>query len=230
MDISTMKYLKGINIAWKSALVVFLILLADQILKIWVKTNMCLSESNPLFGKGDWAQIYFIENNGMAFGIEFGGVWGKILLTSFRLVAVIAIGFYIRSLIRKNAHTGLILTLSMIMAGAFGNIIDSVFYGILFESSEYFSPSCTPAAFLPEGGGYAPLFQGRVVDMFYFPIINTDNFTFFKPVFNLADSSITIAVGIILIFQKRFFHHLQKEESGGDDSLAPEKPTSVSEP
>jgi signal peptidase II len=146
----------------------------------------------------EWAQLYFIENNGMAFGLEFGGEWGKILLTSFRIVAVIAIGLYMRSLIRQKAHTGFILTLAMVMAGALGNIIDSIFYGVIY-------------------GGYAPdfqgkLFQGRVVDMFYFPIIRTDNFTFFKPVFNIADSSITVAVATILIFQKRFFRHLQKEE------------------
>ena len=194
------KSLKGIPVGWKAAFIVFLILLADQSLKIWVKTHMSIGESRYLFGSGEWAQLYFIENNGMAFGLEFGGNLGKILLTSFRIVAVIAILLYIRTLIRKNAHTGLVLTLAMVMAGALGNIIDSVFYGVIF-------------------GNYAPLFQGRVVDMLYFPIIRTDSFTFFKPVFNLADSSITIAVGIILIFQKRFFHHMNKEEEPAKENL-----------
>jgi signal peptidase II len=142
------------------------------------------------------------------------GSLGKILLTSFRILAVVGIGFYMRHLIHRKAHTGLIITLSMVMAGAIGNIVDSVFYGVIFSSS---SP-VEMASMFPEGGGYAPLMQGKVVDMFYFPIIKGNypswfrggsSFIFFRPVFNIADSSITVAVAIILLKQKSFFKHVE---------------------
>jgi len=157
-----------------------------------------------------------VENNGMAFGLSMPGSLGKILLTSFRIVAVVAIGFYLRYLIRSNAHTGLIISLSMVMAGALGNIIDSVFYGLIFSGS-------TPvqaATLFPKGGGYAPLMQGRVVDMFYFPIFKGNypewfrggsSFIFFRPVFNIADSSISVAVAIILFKQRKFFRHTAQQ-------------------
>jgi signal peptidase II len=160
------------------------------------------------------------------------GSWGKILLTLFRMLAVGGIIFYMRQLIRLKAHTGLILTLAMVMAGALGNIIDSVFYGVIFNES-------TPlqaATLFPAGGGYAPLFQGKVVDMFYFPMIKGNypdwfkggaSFIFFRPVFNIADSSISVAVVIILFNQKRFFRHVAvKEES----STQPESPESSESP
>lgn len=203
------------SITRKSILLVLLILLADQTLKILVKTNMPLYQQIPFLG--NWGILHFIENNGMAFGMSLPGSWGKILLTSFRILAVVGIIFYMRQLIRLKAHTGLILTLAMVMAGALGNIIDSVFYGVIFNES-------TPlqaATLFPEGGGYASLFQGKVVDMFYFPMIKGNypewfkggaSFIFFRPVFNIADSSISVAVAIILFNQKRFFRHVANQE------------------
>lgn len=199
------------SITRKSIILILLILLADQTLKILVKTNMPLYQQIPFLG--NWGILHFVENNGMAFGMSLPGSWGKILLTSFRIVAVIGIGFYMRQLIQLKAHTGLILTLAMVMAGALGNIIDSLFYGIIFNESTPFQV----ATMFPEGGGYSSLLHGKVVDMFYFPMIkgnypdwfkNGSSFIFFRPVFNLADSSITVAVSLILINQKRFFRHV----------------------
>lgn len=198
----------------KSILIVLLILMADQTLKILVKTNMTLYQQIPIFG--NWGILHFVENNGMAFGMALPGSLGKILLTSFRLLASVAIGFYLRHLIRVKAHAGLVIALSMVLAGALGNIIDSVFYGMLFSSS---SP-VQAASMFPEGGGYAPLMQGKVVDMFYFPLIKGNypswfrggsNFIFFRPVFNIADSSISVAVAIILFQQKKFFKHVENK-------------------
>jgi len=198
------------SVTRRSILIILLILVADQTLKILVKTHMTLYQQIPIFGQ--WGILHFVENNGMAFGLSLPGNLGKILLTSFRILAVIAIGFYMRHLIRIKAHTGLIITLSMVLAGAMGNIIDSVFYGMIFSGS---SP-IQAATMFPEGGGYAPLLQGRVVDMFYFPLIKGNypqwfrdgsSFIFFRPVFNIADSSISVAVVIILFNQRRFFSH-----------------------
>ncbi len=200
------------SLARKSILIILLILVADQSLKILVKTHMTLYQQIPFFG--NWGILHFVENNGMAFGMALPGSLGKILLTSFRILAVVAIGFYLRRLIHLKAHTGLIITLSMVLAGALGNIIDSLFYGLIFSSS---SP-IQAASMFPEGGGYAPLMQGKVVDMFYFPIIKGNypdwfrggsSFIFFRPVFNIADSSISLAVAIILFNQKRFFRHVE---------------------
>jgi len=204
------------SITRKSILIVLLILVADQTLKILVKTHMTLYQQIPFLG--NWGILHFVENNGMAFGMALPGSLGKILLTSFRILAVVAIGFYLRHLIRIKAHTGLIISLSMVMAGALGNIIDSVFYGLIFSSS---SP-VQSAAMFPEGGGYAPLMQGKVVDMFYFPLIKGSypewfrggsGFIFFRPVFNIADSSISVAVAIILFNQRRFFRHVESKSS-----------------
>ena len=204
------------SITRKSILLIGLILLADQTLKILVKTHMTLYQQIPILG--DWGILHFVENNGMAFGLSLPGELGKILLTSFRIVAVVGIGYYLRHLIRLKAHTGLILTLAMVMAGALGNIIDSVFYGLIFNSS---SPMETATLF-PEGGGYASLLHGKVVDMFYFPVLKGNypdwfrggsSFVFFRPVFNIADSSISVAVAIILFNQKRFFRHVVEAES-----------------
>lgn len=200
------------SVTRKSILIILLILVADQTLKILVKTHMTLYQQIPIFGQ--WGILHFVENNGMAFGLALPGNLGKILLTSFRIVAVVAIGFYLRHLIRIKAHSGLIITLSMVLAGALGNIVDSVFYGMIFSSS---SP-IQAATMFPEGGGYAPLLQGRVVDMFYFPLIKGNypewfrggaSFIFFRPVFNIADSSISVAVIIILFNQRRFFRHTE---------------------
>ena len=162
----------------------------------------------------DWFYIHFTENNGMAFGMEFGGDWGKLALSLFRIVFVGFIVSFLMKLIRKNADKVLITSLSLILAGAIGNILDGVFYGVLFSESYH-----QLASFLPEGGGYAPLFFGRVVDMFYFPMFKGylpewipfwgDYFVFFRPVFNIADAAISIGVGIMLLFQKRVMKALE---------------------
>lgn len=160
---------------------------------------------------GNWCTIHFTENNGMAFGMEFAGEIGKVLLTLFRIIAVAALAWYINKLLKQKANFGLILSFSLILTGALGNIIDSVFYGVLFSETTFYQA----ATFLPEGGGYANLLHGKVVDMFYFPIIESyypdwvpflgsKNFIFFRPVFNVADSAITIGVSILILFQRKF--------------------------
>lgn len=212
------------SITRKSILVILIILLLDQTVKILVKTNMSLYQQIPVLG--NWALIHFVENNGMAFGLSIPGSLGKTILTLFRIGAVLGIGFYLHHLIKLKAHTGLVITLSMIMAGALGNIIDSVFYGLIFSSS---SP-VEAATLFPQGGGYAPLLQGKVVDMFYFPIFKGNypewiregsSFIFFRPVFNISDASITVAVAIILFNQKRFFRHLSPKAVPAADPHEP---------
>lgn len=169
----------------------------------------------------DWFFIHFTENNGMAFGTELGGDYGKLFLTLFRIVAVIAISFWLRNSIRKGAHGILTVSVSFILAGAIGNILDSVFYGVIFDHS--FGQVAT---FMPDGGGYAPLLYGKVVDMLYFPlwkgflpewlpIWGGEYFVFFQPIFNIADVAITVGVALLLIFQKQAFperNTLEKSE------------------
>lgn len=197
----------------KAILLIILILVVDQILKIWVKTHMTIGEEIHLFGK--WGMLHFIENNGMAFGMEMGGKPGKLILSIFRLIAIGGIGWFLHSLVKKKANLGLILAVGAILAGAIGNLIDSAFYGIIF--SESYSQ---PAVMFPHGGGYSSFLHGRVVDMLYFPVINThwpswspirpgQPFVFFSPIFNLSDSAITCGVFAILIFQKRMFRDLK---------------------
>lgn len=178
----------------KPVLLIFFVLLADQILKTWIKNNMYLGQEFNILG--DWFIIHFTENNGMAFGMEFGGEFGKLFLTLFRIAAVIGIGYSIHYLIQHKYHRGLILNVALIFAGAMGNIIDSVFYGVIY--------------------GYETLLHGRVVDMFYFPLVQGtypswvpiwggDQFLFFRPVFNLADVAISVGVISILVFQNTYF-------------------------
>lgn len=182
------------SITKKSISLIFLVLFIDQAVKIYVKLHFAIGEHVDIF---NWFQIYFIENNGMAFGME---IISKLFLTLFRIAAVVLLAYYIRSLIRKKARTGFILTISLVLAGAAGNIIDCLFYGLLFDDSYGHI-----ASFLPDGGGYASLFYGRVVDMLYFPIIHNGagQTIFFSPIFNIADSAISVAVVIILLFFRK---------------------------
>ncbi|MFD0939810.1 MULTISPECIES: lipoprotein signal peptidase [Pedobacter] len=187
----------------KPLLLIFLVLIADQVLKTWIKTHMFLGQEFKIIG--DWFIIHFTENNGMAFGLEFGGEFGKLALSLFRVLAVIGIGYGLHYLIKRKYHRGLILNVALIFAGALGNIIDSVFYGVIYK--------------------YETLFHGRVVDMLYFPIVKgtfpswfpiwgNESFEFFRPVFNLADAAISVGVIAILIFQKRYFKEEVKDEVG----------------
>lgn len=192
------------SITKKSLLLIFLVLLIDQISKVYIKLNFVLGESFHVF---DWFKIYFIENNGMAFGME---IIGKFFLTSFRIIAVAGLAYFIHYLIKKQARHGFILSISLLLAGAAGNIIDSVFYGVLFSDSYGHL-----ATFLPEAGGYASLFHGKVVDMLYFPIIKNSvgETIFFSPVFNIADSAITISAGIILLFFRKDLNEYLESKS-----------------
>ncbi len=198
-----------------------MVLILDQALKIWVKTTLAHGDSIFLFG-WDRAQIHFVENPGMAFGLELGGEYGKLALSLFRILAVSFLIYYLRILIKNKAPFGLLFSFACILAGAIGNIIDSAFYGLIFSESCY---HCGIAELFPEGGGYAGFLHGRVVDMLYFPVLRGnypdwlpffggDSFTFFSPVFNLADTAITVGVLYILLFQRSFFstHHSSAEE------------------
>ncbi len=194
------------------SIAVILLLIIDQIIKFAVKLNMTLGESIPVFG--DWFRICFVENNGMAFGMQFGGDFGKILLTLFRVILIGFIIYYINKvLLKKNdTPTGVLVGVSLVLTGAVGNVIDCIFYGQIFSASSY----GMLAEFLPSGGGYAPLMMGKVVDMFYFPLIEStfpdwlpiwggEEFIFFRPVFNFADSCISVGVIYMLLFQYKYF-------------------------
>jgi signal peptidase II len=207
--------MKGRNIA----LLIILIVLADQALKVYIKTNFYLNEHHNIIGT--WFRLHFVENEGMAYGWKFGGEAGKMILTLFRLVAVIFGVWYLRSIILKKYHRGFIICAALIFAGALGNLIDSMFYGMIFEES--IPGSSLPAKMFPEQG-YAGFLHGKVVDMLYFPIISGayfpdwvpfwggEEFEFFRPIFNLADASISTGVIAILVFQKRFFKHHDSSE------------------
>jgi len=195
-------------------LIILLVVLADQALKLYIKTNFYLNEHHKILG--DWFLLHFVENEGMAYGWKFGGEAGKMVLTLFRLGAVIFGVWYLRSIIQKKLHKGFILCAALIFAGALGNLIDSMFYGMIFEESV--QGSYAVAKIFP-AHGYAGFLHGKVVDMLYFPIIKDvhfpswvpiwggEEFEFFRPIFNLADASISTGVITILVFQKRFFSH-----------------------
>jgi len=199
-----------------SILVIVLVLVIDQILKIWIKTNFYLGEEHKMIG--NWFILHFVENRGMAFGFEFAGRYGKVILTLFRLIAATAIFWYLMKLIKKGIPTGLVISIALICAGAVGNIIDSAFYGVIFSDSHG-----RIAELFPTGGGYETFLHGSVVDMLYFPIIQGtwptwspfnpgEEFLFFQPVFNIADSSITIGIGIILIFYRKYFNEFDSKK------------------
>lgn len=213
----------------RAIFIIIIILLVDQVSKIYIKTHFVLSEEIQVFGL-NWFRIHFLENNGMAWGKEFGGESGKLFLTLFRLAAIAGIGYWLYDAIKNKAHKILIVAISLIFAGAMGNIIDSVFYGIFFTDSYH-----RVASFMPPEGGYNSLFHGKVVDMLYFPIVDTmlpdwvpaisfnfpewlpfvggehfslfenRNFTFFDPVFNIADTAISSGVGLLIVFNKTIF-------------------------
>ncbi|OHC87628.1 MAG: lipoprotein signal peptidase, partial [Sphingobacteriia bacterium RIFOXYD2_FULL_35_12] len=194
-------------------LIILTIILVDQASKFYIKLNYYTGEEHNVLGT--WFRLHFVENEGMAWGWKFGGDFGKIALTLFRLVAVIWGSFLIRNFIKQKQHKGFLICAALIYAGALGNLIDSLFYGIIFEASNPFTQNV--ATFLPAGGGYAGLFHGKVVDMLYFPIITNshypswipivggEEFEFFRPVFNIADMAISTGVITILVFQNKFF-------------------------
>lgn len=193
----------------KAYLLIFLVLIVDQISKIYVKTNFILGEEVAVF---DWFKIHFIENEGMAWGTQIPGAYGKLILTLFRLVAVGGIGYWLwDSVERKHSSNYLVVAIALILAGAFGNIIDSVFYGVIFDDSS------SQLATLFSDQPYGEYFHGKVVDMFYFPFWHGNlpqwlpfwggrDFTFFNAIFNVADVAISTGVGILIVFNKKAFH------------------------
>lgn len=193
-----------ISDGWLAIIVVASAIIIDQLIKVWVKTNMTLHESIRIF---DWFYISFIENNGMAYGMQIGS---KLVLSLFRVVAISVLVYYLWLQVRKKARIGYIICLSMVLAGAIGNLIDCMFYGLMFNASS----EAYTSYFVPFGTGYAPFLMGKVVDMFYFPLIVTtwpewvpfwggDEFVFFSPVFNYADANISVGVVLLLLFYRK---------------------------
>lgn len=212
-----------------AVLIIAIIIIADQALKIWIKTSFPLGHVTNMLGF-EWAQLYFIENKGMAWGWEWGGTWGKMLLTLFRLAAVIFGTWYIGRIIRQGYSRGFIICASLIYAGALGNLIDSMFYGMIFDKGMLTDPlsngtiNYAGVAHLTGEGGYAGFLHGNVVDMLYFPMIEShfpkwmpfiggNEFLFFSPIFNIADASISVGVITLLLFQKRLVHRKHEEDT-----------------
>lgn len=208
----------------KVTLIVIAVLIIDQCLKIWIKTNLSYGEEIKMLGQ-DWALIHFVENEGMAFGLTLGGEYGKLALSLFRIAAVGFLIYYLRMLLRAEVAFGLVASFGLILAGAIGNIIDSAFYGVVFSDSPYHSGEV--ATMFPAEGGYSSFLHGKVVDMFYFPMFEGffpewvpiwggEHFLFFRPVFNVADAAITVGVLSLLLFFRSFFttheHDAAKEK------------------
>lgn len=212
-----------------STIIILVILIIDQVSKIWIKTNMQQGEEFMILGLS-WARIHFVENEGMAFGISLGGSYGKLLLSVFRIVAVGFLFYLLFKMIKTHENTGVIVAFSMILAGALGNIVDSLFYGMIFSASPYHGGLAT---IFPVEGGYAPFLMGKVVDMFYFPMYNGtfpnwfpiwggEDFEFFRPVFNVADSSIFSGICLFFIFYRKLIDPSQKEiQSASEDEKTP---------
>ncbi len=210
-------------------LTILIILLIDQVVKIYVKTHIQYGDGFDMFGLS-WAKIHFVENEGMAFGLSFGGITGKYILSIFRIIMVTFLFYILRNLLKHGETYGLIISFSMIIAGALGNIIDSMFYGLIFSES-YFHGGL--ATMFPPEGGYGSFLTGKVVDMLYFPMIDTvlpewvpfkggEHFEFFRPVFNIADSAITVGVASILLFHRRFFNSETIKETAAPHALPQE--------
>lgn len=210
---------KVVSDGWLALLIVVTMLVIDQAIKYWVKTNMCLHESIRVF---DWFFISFIENNGMAYGMQLGS---KLLLSLFRVCAIALLAWYIGSQVRKRARTGYIVCLAFVLAGAAGNLLDCMFYGLIFDASAPHHVS----SLVEFGTGYAPFLMGKVVDMFYFPLIVTtwpewvpgwggDEFIFFSPVFNFADACISVSVVALLLFYRTEISEIsfKKEAQAGE--------------
>ncbi len=209
---------------WTILLVAIVLLVIDQAIKFYVKLSFAYGQGFEMFGHSKWAQILFIENNGMAFGMQLGS---KIVLSLFRVIAIAVLGYYIWLEVGKKAKIGYLVCLAMILAGAAGNLIDCMFYGLIFNNSSEFYLSY----FVPFGTGYAPFLMGKVVDMFYFPLIETEwplwmpfvggeHFVFFSPVFNFADASISVGVVLLLLFYRKEISQITLKK------IAPAEPVS----